>query len=80
MGKESARLVEHAIYSNEEMNELKDIKNSINTYVNENQALFVMGTKSLEKEWDNYVKELDRIGLKKYLEITGKGYNRAMGR
>jgi putative aldouronate transport system substrate-binding protein len=79
LGRESPNRVEHVIFSNSEMTELMDLKNSINSYVNEYQALFTVGQKNIDQDWDTYVKELNRIGLKKYLDITQRGYNRAMG-
>jgi putative aldouronate transport system substrate-binding protein len=30
----------------------------------------------VEKEWDSYLKELDRLGLQDWLEIKQAGYDR----
>jgi len=38
-----------------------------------------MGQKSVDRDWDSYVAELNRMGLAKYLEITQSGYDRAIG-
>jgi putative aldouronate transport system substrate-binding protein len=79
IGKESPRRVEHTIFTLEETRRIADIKNSINTYVNEAQALFAIGDLSLDTDWDSYVRELEQIGLRRYLEVVQAGYDRAMG-
>ena len=60
--------------------EIADLKLAINSYVAENTALFVTGQKNFERDWDPYIRELERIGLRRYLEITQSGYDRFMGR
>jgi putative aldouronate transport system substrate-binding protein len=80
MNREAANRVEHTVFTFEEMEEIKDIKNTINTYVDESQALFVMGEKNIDRDWDSYVREFDRMNLKRYLEISQSGYERAMGK
>ena len=74
------RRVDFTVYTFQEVEALSDVRNSINTYVNENLALFITGQRNLEREWDAYVRELDRIGLARYLEITQSGYDRAIGK
>lgn len=47
---------------------------AIKDYVQSNLAQFVIGSKSIEKDWDSYVKGFDGLNLKKYIEI----YQRAV--
>ena len=72
--------VEKTIFTYQEMMEISDIQNAINTYVNENLALFVTGQRSIERDWDAYVREFERLNLRRYLQIMQSGYERAIGR
>lgn len=47
----------------------------INSFVTEMQAKFVSGSASFD-EWDQYLKTLDQMGLKRYLEIYQNAYER----
>lgn len=40
-------------------------------------ASFVIGELSLDKDWDAYVKKLEDLGLKRYLEILQRAYDAA---
>jgi putative aldouronate transport system substrate-binding protein len=48
--------------------------------VNESLALFVVGDRDIERDWDAYRRELDVMGLGRYLEISQSGYDRAIGK
>lgn len=67
------------IYSEDESTELVDLRTNINTYVEEMTARFIIGDASIEKEWDNYVKELENIGIERYVEIIQGAYDRRYG-
>lgn len=62
-------------YTPEEQDELSTISNDINTYVEEMTAQFVTGKTSFSK-WNDYVKQLDKMGLKRYMEIQEAAYKR----
>ena len=47
---------------------------AVKDYVMTNMAQFIIGSKSIDKEWDAYVKGFDGLGLSNYLEI----YQRAI--
>jgi len=51
------------------------LKQNINDYINSNTLAFVTGTKSLDTDWDSYVKGLDDLNLARYLEINQKAYD-----
>jgi putative aldouronate transport system substrate-binding protein len=51
------------------------LKTNINDYINTNALAFVTGSKSLDKDWDAYVKGLDALNLARYLEINQKAYD-----
>jgi putative aldouronate transport system substrate-binding protein len=76
----AANRVDFTMYTFDEMNELADMKNTINTYVNESLALFCTGQKSIERDWDSYLAELNRMNIRRYIELTQSGYDRAIGK
>jgi putative aldouronate transport system substrate-binding protein len=74
-----ANRVDFTLHTFQEMEEIADLKLTINTYVNEMLALFVTGQRDIEREWDAYIRELDRMGLARYIQLTQAGYERAIG-
>lgn len=63
-------------YTVDEEKEATEIANSLDTYVREKIALWCTGAEDVDKVWDNYLQELENIGLSKYLEITQAAYDR----
>ena len=62
-------------FTTEENDEISEIVTSLKTYIDESMQRFIVGDLPLS-EWDNYVKELENIGLEKYLEVAQKAYDR----
>jgi putative aldouronate transport system substrate-binding protein len=50
-------------------------KTTLIDYVTEMIARFVVGDADINKEWDAYLAELDKIGIDRYLEIMQKAYD-----
>jgi len=63
-----------------EIEEIADMRIAINGYVNEQLALFVMGQRSLDRDWDSYIQQLDRLNLRRYIQLQQSGYERAIGK
>ena len=55
-----------------------EIETSLNDYVKESTARFVTGDLDIynDEAWNSYLKDLDNIGLKRYLEISNQAYDR----
>ncbi|KAF9108976.1 hypothetical protein BGX30_008590, partial [Mortierella sp. GBA39] len=51
------------------------LQQNIKDYVDQNALQFVTGAKNLDKDWDAYVKGLDALNLKRYLEIMQQAYD-----
>lgn len=68
-------LIPTITHTAEETDEIASIQNDISTYVNEMYYKFIVGVEPIEN-FDNYIKELDNLGMKKLLEIKQKGYER----
>lgn len=49
--------------------ELTDLRRTIHTYVAEATDRFIIGDLDIDTEWDDYVKQLEQIGLSRYLKI-----------
>ena len=63
------------IYSSEVQAEANELANAINDYVNEKKAQWITGAADVDAEWENYLKELDKMGLPRYLELTQEAYD-----
>ncbi|MDR3119751.1 MAG: extracellular solute-binding protein [Clostridiales bacterium] len=56
------------------------VKTSINDYVKESTARFVVGELSVDKDWESYVQMMDQLGLADYLAITQTAYDEFISR
>lgn len=62
-------------YSEDQSAELVDLENSLRSYVVEMIGRFVVGDADIQAEWDEYLAELEKIGLPRYLEIMQEAYD-----
>jgi putative aldouronate transport system substrate-binding protein len=76
-GKEAQERADLLKYSLEEAEEIREMKNTIYTYVKESMARFAVGDLNIETDWDSYCAEFDAMGLDKYLEYSQNAYERA---
>ncbi|TYP79100.1 extracellular solute-binding protein [Paenibacillus methanolicus] len=51
------------------------LQTNIRRYIEENALRFITGERSLDKDWDAYLEELNRIGLPAYEALLQKGYD-----
>ena len=63
-------------YTVEETDEIKQISAVIVTYVNECMARFITGDMDLDTQWEEYLQELDNIGLSKLIDVSQVAYDR----
>ena len=57
-----------------------DAYTAIQTYVEQMAIKFMTGEASLEKDWDSYLAELDKLGLKDVLSIQQAAYENYMSK
>ena len=57
-------------------NEVATMQTNIDSYVQQNALQFVTGSKNIDTDWDAYIKGLDGLGLKRYLEIQQTAYDK----
>ena len=63
-------------YAKADQEVIDEVKTNVNSYVNQSIARFITGEMDLDKDWDKYIKEFDSIGLKKYLGLVQKAYDK----
>lgn len=51
----------------------------ISTYVTNMRAQFITGTASLEKDWDDFVKNVEKMGIQDVMDVMMNSYNRMYG-
>jgi putative aldouronate transport system substrate-binding protein len=56
--------------------EVSTLQTNIENYTQQNALQFITGSKNLDSDWDAYVKGLDGLGLKRYLEIQQTAYDK----
>ena len=61
-----------------DQDELTLLKTDITSYVDQKFAQWIT-VGGVEEEWENYLTELDNMGLPRMLEIYQKGYNNYYG-
>ena len=64
------------IYTEEEQEVINESHQAILTYVNESFARFVMGDLSIDRDWDNYVAEFNRMHLADVIKVTQSCWDR----
>ncbi len=64
------------VFTDEENAEVADIEVEIKKYWQEQRTLFVTGEKDIDTEWDNYVAQLEKLGLPTMIEMYDAAYNR----
>src|SRR5690625_3589337 len=62
-------------YTNDELNELSVTQLDIQKYVDEMRAKFIVGQESMD-EWDQYVSDLEEMGLADYMKVQEQAYER----
>ena len=64
------------VYDAEEIEVVSDIKPALDSYRDEMTANFLAGTMDIDAEWDNYVAELNNIGLQDFVDVIQTVYDR----
>lgn len=58
-----------------EVDEVSILQTNLKSYIEQNALQFITGNKSLDKDWDAYVKGLKDLKIDRYLEILQKAYD-----
>lgn len=68
-------ILQNVKYTNEEAQSQAEIIVNISSYVSESMAQFITGARPLS-DWDNYLKELDTMGLSVWIDNTQAAFDR----
>ncbi|WP_068268030.1 extracellular solute-binding protein [Caviibacter abscessus] len=63
-------------YTQEESKELLKIEAQMRAYAEEMSQKWILGTSSVEKDWDSYIKRLNELGLGRANQIMKTAYDR----
>ncbi|MCC2684650.1 MAG: extracellular solute-binding protein [Paenibacillaceae bacterium] len=72
----AAKNVPPLFFSDQQSKQLADMKNSIITYVDEMKLRFITGDADIDKSWNDYLKTLDSLQLKAYLQLFQTTYDK----
>ena len=61
---------EPLFFTVDQNDEMAPILTDLSACVTEYRAAFIGGTKDIDAEWDNYVKEINKMRVDRYLEIV----------
>ena len=64
------------IYNEQEQAVMDEFHATIMSYVKESYARFVTGDLSIDRDWDNYVAQFNRMGLRDVITATQSAWNR----
>ena len=68
--------VKKFVYDIEDLEDANEINTNIEAYVKEMTNSFVVGTKDIDKEWNSYISEIEKMGLDQLIKYTEKAYKK----
>lgn len=63
--------------SPENSGELATLQTNIESFVQQHTVQFVTGAKNLDSDWDAYIQGVDKLGLKRYLQLQQESYDKS---
>ena len=66
----------HLKFTKEENDELMTLLVEYDKYAKENLTKFIVGKFSVEKDWDNFLQNLEKLQMKKIMEMYQTAYDR----
>lgn len=67
--------VPSSLYMGDDQETYIDIKTNLVNSIKTNTVQFITGSKDINKDWDNYVKEINGLGLETYMQILENKYS-----
>ena len=64
------------VYDADEIEVVAEVQTTLNDYRDEMTANFLAGNLDIDAEWDNYLAELDNIGLQELIAVKQGVYDR----
>ena len=63
-------------YTEEESTQMSTLKTDITNYVKTVKVQFITGELDIDKDWDSYLNEMNKMGADRFLEIEQAAYDR----
>ena len=63
-------------FNEEERERLKQLITKVDAHLSQNMDNFIMTKGAIEKDWDKFVQELEKMGARELEEIYNAAYNR----
>ncbi|WP_304942244.1 extracellular solute-binding protein [Vallitalea guaymasensis] len=60
----------------EESSRLSDLQTVISDYIKEKTAQWIAGQANVDEDWDNYIKQLEKLNLNEYIEMRLNALNK----
>ena len=64
------------VYNETEQEKMTELHRTILDYVHESYARFVVGDMNIDRDWDAYVAEFDKMGLRDVIAATQSAWDR----
>lgn len=62
-------------YPSDTLAEATELSNSLTTYMKQKYAQWLTGATDVDAEWEDYLAQLEKLGLSRYLELTQEAYD-----
>lgn len=62
-------------FEGDALEEYEELYSTFDSYIDQSVAEFIVGTRSLENDWDAYLSDLEKYGLERYMELQQEGYD-----
>lgn len=69
-------IITKLIYNAEELDTVSDIQSTIDSYLTDMTARFITGDVDIDSGWDNYIKQLEKIGVNDLIKASQNAYDR----
>lgn len=79
-GNNPTTVVPTLVYTTDEAEAIADQRTNCQSYLNQMRSFFCVGSKDVmdDGDWDAYLKELDKMGLQKWIDAAQKVYDRQL--
>jgi putative aldouronate transport system substrate-binding protein len=64
------------LFTEDEGSEVAELRSGIHSYLHDMKMQFIMGEMDIDAEWDSYIRQLEQLGLDRYMELNQRAYDR----
>ena len=78
IGKYPEKVLPKLKYTTEETEQILDAITNIKSFIDQTTAEFITGERDIESGWEQYIDELNSMGLEEYIKVAQQSYNRTL--